>query len=77
MIPTAAVQRLGQQVGVWVAQGERLTFVPVRLGRTDLDGQVQVLEGLKAGDAIVLYSEKALGERSRIHVVERLPGVAP
>ena len=77
VIPGAAVQRLGQQVGVWVAKGDRLAFVPVRLGRSDLDGRVQVLEGLEAGDAIVLYSEKALSERSRIHVVERIPGVAP
>ena len=77
MIPGAAVQRLGQQVGVWVAKGDRLAFVPVRLGRADLDGRVQVLEGLEAGDTIVLYSEKALSERSRIHVVERIPGVAP
>lgn len=76
VIPNAAVQRLGKQVGVWVAQGESLAFVPVKLGRADLDGHVQVLDGLKAGDAIVLYSEKALSERSRIHVVERLLGVA-
>ena len=67
----------GQQVGVWVAQDDSLAFVPVRLGRADLEGQVQVLDGLKPGDAIVLYSEKALSERSRIHVVERIPGVAP
>ena len=77
VIPNAAVQRQGQQVGVWVAQDDSLAFVPVRLGRADLEGQVQVLDGLKPGDAIVLYSEKALSERSRIHVVERIPGVAP
>ncbi len=77
VIPNAAVQRQGKQVGVWAAQGDRLAFVPVRLGRADLEGEVQVLDGLKAGDAIVLYSEKALSESSRIHVVERIPGVAP
>jgi RND family efflux transporter MFP subunit len=76
VIPNAAVQRLGKQVGVWVANGERVTFVPVKLGRADLNGHVQVLDGLKVGDAIVLFSEKALNERSRIHVVERLTGVA-
>ena len=76
VVPNAAIQRQGQQVGVWVAQGDSLAFVPVRLGRADLDGQVQVLDGLKVGDAIVLYSEKALNARSRIHVVKRLPGVA-
>ncbi len=76
VIPNAAVQRRGKELGVWVARDERLSFVPVRLGRADLDGNIQVLDGLKAGDAIVLYSEKVLGERSRIHVVERLPGSA-
>jgi RND family efflux transporter MFP subunit len=76
VIPNAAVQRLGKQVGVWVANGESVTFVPVKLGRADLNGHVQVLDGLKVGDAIVLFSEKALNERSRIHVVERLTGVA-
>jgi len=77
VIPNAAVQRQGKQVGVWVANGERVGFIPVKLGRADLSGHVQVLDGLKAGDAIVLFSEKALSERSRIHVVERLTGAAP
>ena len=44
------------------------------MGRADLDGRVQVLEGLKKGDAIVLHSEKVLTPRSRIHVVEKMPG---
>ena len=77
VIPNAAVQRQGKQVGVWVAYGERVGFIPVKLGRADLSGHVQVLDGLKDGDAIVLFSEKALNEKSRIHVVERLTGVAP
>lgn len=77
VIPNAAIQRQGQQVGVWRAQGDGLAFVPVKLGRTDLDGRVQVLEGLKAADTIVLHSEKVLTARSRIHVVERIPGVGP
>ena len=77
VIPNAAVQRQGKQVGVWVANGERVGFIPVKLGRADLSGHVQVLDGLKAGDAIVLFSEQALNERSRVHVVERLTGAAP
>lgn len=60
VIPNAAVQRQGDRIGVWTAQGNRLTFVPVKLGRADLDGRVQVLDGLKAGDAIVLHSETSL-----------------
>lgn len=77
VIPNAAVQRMGKEIGVWVVQGDVPAFVPIKLGRADLDGHVQVLDGLKASDAIVLYSEKALGTSSRIHVVDRIPGVAP
>lgn len=77
VIPNAAVQRQGKQVGVWVANGERVGFIPVKLGRADLSGHVQVLDGLKTGEAIILFSEKALNERSRIHVVERLTGATP
>ena len=76
VIPNAAVQRQGQQTGVWTTNGDSPTFVPVKLGRTDLEGHVQVLDGLKTGDAIVLHSEKVLTPRSRIHVVDAMPGVA-
>ncbi len=34
---------------------------------------VQVLDGLKAGDQVVLYSERDLDDRSRIEVVDVLP----
>jgi len=74
VIPNAAVQRVGGAVGVWTARDDAPVFVPVKLGRADLDGRVQVLEGLKKGDAIVLHSEKVLTPRSRIHVVEKMPG---
>ena len=52
-------------------------FAPVRIGQTSLDGQVQVLEGLKAGDEVVVYSEKALTAGSRIKVVDALAGSKP
>ncbi len=77
VIPNAAVQRQGSRIGVWTANGDRAAFLPVKLGRSDLDGQVQVLDGLKPGDAIVLHSEETLSVRSRIHVVDRIAGVAP
>ena len=75
VIPNAAVRKLNAQTGVWVPDGSGVRFVPVRLGASDLDGRVQVLEGLKAGDEVVVYSERALSERSRIKRVERIPGV--
>ena len=77
VVPNASLQRQGGQTGVWLADGAALRFAPVRLGQAGLDGRVQVLEGLKAGDAVVVYSEKELGAGSRIKVVDRLVGSPP
>lgn len=77
VIPNAAVQRQGEQAGVWQITDGGPRFVPVGLGRADLEGHVQVLEGLEAGDRIVVYSERALGSKSRIHVVEHIPRPSP
>lgn len=74
LIPNAAVQRLGDKVGVWQIVGGDLRFSPVRLGASDLNGYVQVREGLRNGDQVVTYSEKALAARSRIHVVDHISG---
>ena len=76
VIPNAAVQRQGDKVGVWQIVDGDLHFSPVKLGASDLNGYVQVLEGLKNGDQVVTYSEKTLSARSRIHVVDRIPGVS-
>ncbi len=77
VIPNAAIQRRNGQSGVWQVKDGDLHFTPVSLGISDLNGQVSIREGLVAGDRVVAYSEKALGKRSRIHVVEQLPGLAP
>ena len=76
-IPNAAIRSVDGQRGVWKLADGELTFTPIQLGRSDLDGQVQVVRGLAAGEQIVVYSEKTLSARSRIQVLERLPGVAP
>ncbi|NLC69948.1 MAG: efflux RND transporter periplasmic adaptor subunit [Desulfuromonadaceae bacterium] len=77
VIPNAALQRSDGQLGVWQVAGGKLRFTQVVLGSADLDGRVQVRQGLQAGDRIVVYSEKALSARSRIKVVEHLSGVEP
>ena len=76
-IPNAAVRREGDKLGVWQVVDGDLRFVVLKLGVADLDGYVQVREGLVEGDQVVLYSEKALTTRSRVHVVERIAGVSP
>ncbi len=73
-IPNAAIQRIEGKLGVWQVIHGDLHFTPIVLGTADLDGQVQVREGLKAGDQVVVYSEKALSPRNRIDVVNRISG---
>ncbi len=76
LIPNAAVRRDGDKVGVWQIMDGDLRFSPVKLGASDLNGYVQVREGLNNGDQVVTYSEKALTARSRVHVVDLIPGVS-
>jgi len=76
LIPNTAIRREGDKVVVWqIVEGD-VRITPVKLGVSDLDGYVQVREGLKDGDQVVVYSEKAVTVRSRIQVVDRIPGVS-
>jgi RND family efflux transporter MFP subunit len=75
VLPNAAIQRINGKLGVWQIKNDNLQFTPVTLGDTDLDGRIQVREGLKVGDQVVVYSAKALEAHTRIQVVEQLPGV--
>ena len=77
LLPNPAVQHRADQVGVWRIERGEPRFAPVRIGQTSLDGQVQILDGLAAGDEVVVYSEKALTAGSRIKVVDTLAGNAP
>ncbi len=74
LLPNASIQRQGDQAGVWRVDGGKLRFAPVRLGRASLDGQVQILDGVKAGDEVVVYSEKELAAASRIQVAATIAG---
>lgn len=74
VVPNAAIRRQDNQVGVWRLSNGDVQFVPLSLGAADLDGLVQVREGLSKGDQVVVYSEKALTPRSRIRQVQQIPG---
>lgn len=73
VVSNAAVRTVDDQLGMWQVQDGQLRFVAVKLGAGDLEGQVQLREGLTIGDQVVVYSEKALSKRSRLHIVEQLP----
>lgn len=75
IIPAASIQRQGGATGVWRMESGKPVFVPVKLGATSLDGQTQILDGLKAGDEVVVYSQKPLSAGARLQVVDAI--VAP
>ncbi|MES2841397.1 MAG: efflux RND transporter periplasmic adaptor subunit [Pseudomonadota bacterium] len=77
LIPNAALRRQGSLSGVWLHEDGKLRFARIRTGAEDPDGRVQVLEGLEAGDAIVVYSERELKAKDRIRVVPSLIGESP
>lgn len=72
VVPNAAIQHLQGKVGVWRIENGKPHFVPVRVGARSLGGLVQVLEGLKAGDNIIVYSQRAVAPGARIQVVDAL-----
>ena len=77
LVPNASIKRRGSQTGVWRIDDGKLGFVAVRVGLASLDGQVQVLDGLNAGDQVVAYSEKELAADTRIKIVDTISGTSP
>jgi HlyD family secretion protein len=71
VVPSAAVKTLGEQRGVWRVDAGRARFHPVKIGLQTLEGQTQVLEGLAAGDEVIVHSRAQLAEGARLRVVER------
>ncbi len=75
VVSNASIQRVDGQLGVWTINDGSLHFTPVKTGATDLDGHVQIVEGVQPGIQVVVYSQRALTARSRFKVVEQLPGL--
>jgi hypothetical protein len=74
ILPNASIKRLNGVTGVWQIVDGKLRFAPVKPGASDLDGSVQVLDGLSPDAKVVVYSEQALSASSRIRVVKNIPG---
>jgi HlyD family secretion protein len=75
-IPNASLVRVAGELGVWALEGStsKILFRHVKAGAADLEGNVQILEGLQAGDRVVVYSQKPLKSMSRIKIVDKLVG---
>lgn len=76
VIPNAVIRTIKGQRGVWKLVNNKPVFTPILLGRTDLDGNVQVTKGLAVGDELVLYSARAITANSRLQITESLKGAA-
>ncbi|QCB47212.1 efflux RND transporter periplasmic adaptor subunit [Hydrogenophaga sp. PAMC20947] len=76
LMPNAALQTQAGSRGVWLLKDGGLSFVALRTGASSLDGMVQVTpldtNALQEGDAVVVYSQKALSADTRISVVDEL-----
>jgi HlyD family secretion protein len=76
VVPNAALQNQAGTRGVWLLKDGALKFVAVSVGANSQDGLVQVAplkaDELQAGDAVVVYSQKALKADTRISVVDEL-----
>lgn len=72
LVPNAALHQRGAQLGVWRHVDGKLHFAGVKTGAEGADGMVQVVEGLRAGDVVVVHSERELSAGSRIQVVPSL-----
>lgn len=71
-IPAAALTRQGNALGVWKLVDGRAKFAAVTPGVTSSQGLVQVLNGLAAGDTVLVYSSKSLAPDARVKVVDGL-----
>ncbi|CRI63878.1 putative Secretion protein HlyD [Thiocapsa sp. KS1] len=74
-LPNAALQRRDGQLGVWVLDDAGPRFVAVETGARDLEGWVQIRDGLASGDRVILHSRVPLRPGRRIEIVEQIPGL--
>jgi HlyD family secretion protein len=62
------------KTGVWVLRDDKPGFVAVKVGTSGADGRVQILDGLKEGDVVIVHSESEITADARIKVVSSLTG---
>ncbi len=65
-VPSAAVRRVQNKTGVWLVEAGKARFSPVTIGVQTLDGRTQILNGLKSGVAVIVYSPVDLEEGKKV-----------
>lgn len=77
VIPASAVREEIGQTFVYAIENDKLRRRPVRIGLSDANGGVQVLEGLAAGDRVVRSNLGQLRDSAQIQVRDRPPAASP
>ncbi|HEY0862848.1 MAG TPA: efflux RND transporter periplasmic adaptor subunit [Lacunisphaera sp.] len=68
-VPVSALFRRGHESAVYVVRGGRAVLVPVEAGRSS-GSEVQVLQGLTAGDEVILYPGDRVAAGQRVKPVK-------
>ena len=71
-IPLGAVKKINKQAGVWIIKEGRAYFKPVELGVSTLEGNVQIIQGLKENDKVIIVSPIELKEGMKVRVEDKL-----
>lgn len=77
VIPASAVREEIGQTFVYAIENDKLRRRPVRIGLSDANGGVQVLEGLAAGDRVVRSNLGQLRDSAQVQVRDRPPAASP
>ena len=77
VIPASAVREEIGQTFVYAIENDKLRRRPVRIGLSDANRSVQVLEGLAAGDRVVRSNLGQLRDSAQIQVRDRPPAASP
>ena len=73
VVPAAAIHLYDGRPGVWLVDGEKTRFAPVRTGRRSANGMIQILDGLSPGDAkVIVHSASAISPSTRLRITESL-----
>jgi HlyD family secretion protein len=73
LVPKAALRRDGSQSGVYVLQGDQVSWHPIQTGAASVT-RTQVTSGLSEGDWVALATEQPLGNGQRVTPVYRQAG---
>jgi HlyD family secretion protein len=64
-IPSGALFHLGNSAGVFFVEGSRARLRQVKVGHSS-GAEVQILDGLKEGDEVIIYPGNRIKEGQRV-----------